>query len=119
MEAADEKVKVLEEKLAATTKDLEETRADLVVVTNQKERGIDAYMATPEFKELMEDHDALTHLISFREGWDEAIKAVLKLHSGVFEASNFPCPLVPQPSKAVIAEVSRLLKEGEFDDSGT
>lgn len=116
LDIAEEKIKTLEEKLATTTKDLEDTRVDLVVVTDQKERWIDAYMETPEFKELMEDHDALTHPISFKEGWDET-KAILKAHLGIFEASAFPCPLVLQPSKAVISEASRLLKEGEFDDS--
>lgn len=116
LDVAEEKIKTLEEKLATTIKDLEDTRVDLVVVTDQKERWIDAYMETPEFKELMEDDDPLTHPISFKEGWDET-KAILKAHLGIFEASAFPCPLVLQPSKAVIAEASRLLKEREFDDS--
>lgn len=55
LDAAEEKIKTLEEKLVSTIKDLIEAHANLVVVTDQKERGIDAYMETPEFKELMED----------------------------------------------------------------
>lgn len=117
---AQAKIESLVKKLATTQKSLEETRADLVVVTDQKERGIDAYMENTEFKELMEDHDALTHPISFKEGWDEAIKSILKAHPGTFEASAFSCPLASQPSKAVAAKAARLFREGglsESDDS--
>ena len=111
LEAAEKKVQELEKQLEEANKSLEEVRADLVVVTDQKERGIDAYMETPEFTELMEAHDALTHPISYKEGWDGAIEAILKRHPGVFSASDFPCPLAPQPSKAVIAEAARQLEE--------
>lgn len=117
LEDAEAKIEALEEKLVTTEKDLEEARADLVMVTDQKERGINVYMQTTEFKELMEDHDALTHPISVKEGRDDAIKAILMAHPGTFEASAFACPLVPQPSKAVVAKDSRLLREGESDDS--
>lgn len=51
---------------STTTNDLEDARADLVVVTDQKDWGIDAYMETPEFKELKEDHDALTPLLALK-----------------------------------------------------
>lgn len=108
----------LEEKLAAFEKNLEEAMAEPVIVRDEKERGIDAYMETVEFKELMEDHDALIHLVSFREGWDEAIKAILKFHPRTFEASAFPCPLAPQPSKAVAIEEAFLLEEKRSPESG-
>lgn len=61
LDAANEAISTLEVKLASATSNLDETRAKIVVLNNGNEKGIDAYMLIPKFKELMEEHDALVH----------------------------------------------------------
>lgn len=82
-----------------------------VVVTDEKEKGINAYMEKAEFRELMEHHDSLTYPINFKEGWDEAIKVVLGVHPSTFEAKPFPCPLRPPALKGVMDEAARLVDD--------
>lgn len=55
--------------------------------------------------------------MSFREGWDEAIEANIKVNPGTFESKSIHCPLAPSPSKTVVAEATRHLEEGRRDDS--
>lgn len=49
-------------------------------------------MLTPEFKELIEEHDALVHPVSYKEGWDAAVETILEAYHGGADVDSFPCP---------------------------
>lgn len=61
LDVANEAIATLEAKLASATSDLDEARVKINVLNDEKEKGIDAYILTPKFKKLMEEHDALVH----------------------------------------------------------
>lgn len=52
LDEANAKIASLEAKLGSAEADLKEARAKIVVVNDEKEKGIDAYMLTPDFVEL-------------------------------------------------------------------
>lgn len=55
---ANAKISTLKAKLGSAEADLEEARAKIVVLNDEKENGIDAYKLTPDFVEFMKDHYA-------------------------------------------------------------
>lgn len=69
----------METKLTSSNTALEESWARIVVLNDEKEKGIDDYMLTPEFKELMKEYDALVHPLSYKEGWDVAVETLFPL----------------------------------------
>lgn len=46
------------------------------------------FLHAPEFKELLEDHDAQRRPVNYNEGWDAAVEAILEAHPGIFEADS-------------------------------
>lgn len=50
LDATNEAIAILEAKVASFKSDLEKARARISVLNDKKEKGIDAYMLTPEFK---------------------------------------------------------------------
>lgn len=49
-------------------------------------------MDSKDFKELMVLHDSEVYPDYFEHGWDAAIKTVAKVHPGIVNAEDFPCP---------------------------
>lgn len=93
LDEANAKIAVLEAKQVSTSADLEEARAKIVVLTDEKKKGIDAYMLTLDFSDLMREHDAQMRPGIYKEGWDAAVEAITKAHPEAFLADSFPWPL--------------------------
>lgn len=91
--ATNETIATLETKLASSISDSEEAWAKIIILNDEKEKGIDAYMPTPKFKELIEEHDALVHPVSYKEGWNAAVETILKSYPEVATTDSLPCPL--------------------------
>lgn len=93
LDEAKAKVSALEAKLGSTEADLEEAHAKIVVLNNEKDKGIDAYMLTRDFLDLMNKHDAQRRPEVYKKYWDAAVEAILVAHPEVFKADSFSCPL--------------------------
>lgn len=97
LDEANAKIAALEAKLGSAEADLEEARAKIGVLNDEKEKGIDAYMLTPNFADLMKEHNAQRRPKVYKEGWDAAVEAILEAHPEVFVVDSFPYPLaLPQ-----------------------
>ncbi|KAL8088605.1 hypothetical protein AgCh_038398 [Apium graveolens] len=93
LEEANLRIEALEAQLASSTSDLETTRAENVILKAQKDKAFNDWMDTQEFKDLMVEHDALLHPVSYKEGWDAAVEAIQDEFPEVLEQSSFPCPV--------------------------
>ncbi|KAL8147422.1 hypothetical protein AgCh_004941 [Apium graveolens] len=117
LEEANQKIEALEAQLASSTSDLETARAENVILKAQKEKAFDGWMDTQEFKDLMVEHDALLHPVSYKEGWDAAVEAIQDEFPEVLEQSPFPCPVRVLELGGVTEKLAGMIKDGEEEDS--
>ena len=117
LEEANQKIEALEAQLASSTSDLETARAENVILKAQKEKAFDGWMDTQEFKDLMVEHDALLHPVSYKEGWDAAVEAIQDEFPEVLEQSPFPCPVRVPELGGVTEKLAGMIKDGEEEDS--
>lgn len=103
----------MEAKLGSISADLEEARAKIVVLTEEKEKGINAYMLTPDFVELMKEHDAQRRPEVYEEGWDAAVEAITEAHPETLLVDSFPCPLALPNTGATSEDSDEPLREDE------
>lgn len=82
-----------------------------MVLIGEKKKGIDVYMLTPEFADLMRDHYAQRCLQVFKQGWDATVEAILEARPEVFEADSFHYPLTVH-----LAENSEESEEEQVQD---
>lgn len=87
--------------LGSAEADLEEARAKIVVLNEEKEKWIDALMFTPEFVELMVEHDAQRRTDVCKEGMDAVVEAIMETYREIFVAESFSCPLDLPQAEAV------------------
>ena len=66
----------------------------------EKEDAIDDYMDSDDFKKLMDAHDDILLPQQHTQGWNDAIRAVLAKHPGLFAEGDFQAPFSP-PSPEV------------------
>lgn len=69
--------------------------AELVALRDDKEKLIDDYLDSAEYRSLMDQHDEILFPSQFTEGWNKALEAVLRQHPGLFQPSAFPSPHLP------------------------
>ncbi|XP_074362597.1 uncharacterized protein LOC141702896, partial [Apium graveolens] len=117
LEEANQKIEALEAQLASSTSDLETARAENVILKAQKEKAFDGWMDTQEFKDLMVEHDALLHPVSYKEGWDAAVEAIQDEFPEVLEQLPFPCPVRVPELGGVTEKLAGMIKDGEEEDS--
>ncbi|XP_074374276.1 uncharacterized protein LOC141714670 [Apium graveolens] len=117
LEEASQKREALEAQLASSTSDLETARAENVILKAQKDKSFDGWMDTQEFKDLMVEHDALLHPVSYKEGWDAAVEAIQDDFPEVLEQSSFPCPVRVSELGGVTEKLADMIKDGEEEDS--
>ncbi|XP_074355552.1 uncharacterized protein LOC141695188 [Apium graveolens] len=117
LEEANQKIEALEAQLASSTSDLETARAENVILKAQKDKAFDGWMDTQEFKDLMVEHDALLHPVSYKEGWDAAVEAIQDEFPEVLEQSPFPCPVRVPELGGVTEKLAVMIKDGEEEDS--
>ncbi|KAL8089488.1 hypothetical protein AgCh_039091 [Apium graveolens] len=117
LKEANQKIEALEAQLASSTSDLETARAENVILKAQKDKAFDGWMDTQEFKDLMVEHDALLHPVSYKEGWDAAVEAIQDEFPEVLEQSPFPCPVRVPELGGVTEKLAVMIKDGEEEDS--
>ncbi|KAL8087763.1 hypothetical protein AgCh_037786 [Apium graveolens] len=117
LEEANQRIEALEAQLASSTSDLETARAENVILKAQKDKAFDGWMDTQEFKDLMVEHDALLHPVSYKEGWDAAVEAIQDEFPEVLEQSSFPCPVRVPELGGVTEKLADMIKDGEEEDS--
>ncbi|KAL8098330.1 hypothetical protein AgCh_031188 [Apium graveolens] len=117
LEEANQKIEALEAQLASSTSDLETARAENVILKAQKDKAFDGWMDTQEFKDLMVEHDALLHPVSYKEGWDAAVEAIQDEFPEVLEQSPVPCPVRVPELGGVTEKLADMIKDGEEEDS--
>ncbi|KAL8088412.1 hypothetical protein AgCh_038260 [Apium graveolens] len=102
LEEANQRIEALEAQLDSSTSDLETARAENVILKAQKDKAFDGWMDTQEFKDLMVEHDALLHPVSYKEGWDAAVEAIQDEFPEVLEEPRAAPqnPVSPASSKA-------------------
>lgn len=113
LDEAKANISSFEAKLDSTEADVDEARTKIVVHTDEKENGIDAYMLTPEFVELMSDHDAQRRPKVSKEGCDAAVEAILEAHPEVFEANSFHCPFTVPHAEISEESQKEQIREGD------
>ncbi|KAL8135283.1 hypothetical protein AgCh_010082 [Apium graveolens] len=118
LEEANQRIEALEAQLASSTSDLETARAEYVILKAQKDKAFDGWMDTQEFNDLMVEHDALLHPVSYKEGWDAAVEAIQDEFPEVFEQSSFPCPVRVPALGGVTDKLADLIKDGPSGSQG-
>lgn len=105
--ATSAKLKAADTKVVELEAELDKVRAELVEAKAEKEDVIDDYMKSEEFEKLMEEHDKVVYPAHFTVGWNEAKKAILEKHPGLYDPQvDFVSPERP-------LELERLLEMGE------
>ena len=93
---AELKCQGLEEKLGEKEKELADAHAQIVQLKKEKEDAIDDYMDSDDFKKLMDAHDDILLPQQHTQGWNDAIRAVLAKHPGLFAEGDFQAPFSPE-----------------------
>lgn len=105
----------LEEQLKKKDEELATANSELVLLRDDKEKMIDEYLDSAEYKSLMDQHDDMLFPGQFTQGWNEAKEAILKKHPSLFQPSEFPCPYLPiaeaASSDELFGEEDALVKE--------
>ena len=86
---AELKCQGLEEKVEAKEKELGDAHAQIVQLKKEKEDAIDDYMDSDDFKKLMDAHDDILLPQQHTLGWNDALRAVLTKHHGLFAEGDF------------------------------
>ena len=109
----------LEEKLRLKDEELEKAYGSIAELRQNKEDVIDSYMDSDEFKKLMEKHDELVYPANYALGWKGGMDAVLGKHPGLFQISDFPCPIAPTELAELLKSQASLNEEDEEMVEGT
>ncbi|KAL8104458.1 hypothetical protein AgCh_028613 [Apium graveolens] len=118
LEEANQRIEALEAQLASSTSDLETARAENVILKAHKDKAFDGWMDTQEFKDLMVEHDALLHPISYKEGWDATVEAIQDEFPEVLEQSSFPCPMRVPELGGITNKLADMIKDGPSGSPG-
>ena len=81
-------------------KELADAHAQIVQLKKEKEDAIDDYMDSDDFKKLMDAHDDILLPLQHTQGWNDAIRAVLAKHPGLFAEGDLQAPFLPPSSPA-------------------
>ena len=114
---AELKCQGLEEKLGEKEKELADAHAQVVQLKKEKEDAIDDYMDSDDFKKLMDAHDDILLPQQHTQGWNDALRAVLAKHPGLFAIGDFQAPFLPSsppeisPASPVVSLISPLPAE--------
>ena len=100
---AELKCQGLEEKLGEKEKELADAHAQVVQLKKEKEDAIDDYMDSDDFKKLMDAHDDILLPEQHTQGWNDAFRAVLAKHPGLFAEGDFQAPFLPSSPPEVPA----------------
>ena len=93
---AELKCQGLEEKVEAKEKELGDAHALIVQLKKEKEDAIDDYMDSDDFKKLMDAHDDILLPQQHTLGWNDALRAVLAKHPGLFAEGDFGLLFFPR-----------------------
>ena len=110
---AELKCQGLEEKLEEREKELADAHAQIVQLKKEKEDAIDDYMDSDDFKKLMDAHDDILLPQQHTQGWNDALRAVLAKHPGLFAEGDFQAPFSPEvpPLSPIPAETLALAEK--------
>ena len=84
-------------------KELIDAQAELVELRKGKERHIDEYLDSDEYKDLITQHDDLLFPVQYTKGWDEALAEVSRRLPGSLTISDFPSPHAPTHLEMALA----------------
>ncbi|KAK1382001.1 hypothetical protein POM88_019736 [Heracleum sosnowskyi] len=84
-------------------KELIDAQAELVELRKGKERHIDEYLDSDEYKGLITQHDDLLFPVQYTKGWDEALAEVSRRLPGSLTISDFPSPHAPTRLEMALA----------------
>ena len=110
---AELKCQGLEEKVEEKEKELADAHALIVQLKKEKEDAIDDYMDSDDFKKLMDAHDDILLPQQHTQGWNDALRAVLAKHPGLFAEGDFQAPFLPEapPLSPIPAETLALAEK--------
>lgn len=93
----------LKASLTRREKELLDAQAELVELRKDKDRIIDEYFESPEYQDIITQHDDLLFPVQYTKGWDEALAEVSRRMPGSLTISDFPSPHAPNQLERALA----------------